>query len=305
MQLPDLKLGIIGFGEVGSGFARGLKESGLHNIVAYDKFWDTEPFGPLIQKRAREAGVKLVDDLGELAQNCNLLIVAVATSVAKEVALETSRWLKKGQLYVDVSSSAPALKKELHDIVTPTGCKFVDVAIVGPLPVYGHKVPMLACGDGAELFKELCSPYGMDITVIGKHPGQASAIKMFRSIFMKGIEALFLEMLLAAYKYNADEQVLASIAETLEKTPFIASANRYVTGDAIHAARRVHEMEGVISTLREMGIEPIMSEATKRRLEWSAGLGLKEYFGGQTPSSYKEVLAAIEKILAQRSAGSQ
>ncbi|MDN5343899.1 MAG: hypothetical protein PWQ18_10 [Clostridia bacterium] len=295
----ELTLGIIGFGEVGSGFARGLKESGLSDIIAYDKFWNTEPYGLLIQRRAEEYGCELVAGMGELIHRSKVIIAAVATSVAREVALAAAEFLQEGQVYIDVSSSAPALKREINDIITATGGKFVDVAIVGPLPVFGHRVPMLACGDGAGIFQQMLVPYGMDITVLGTTPGQASAIKMFRSIFMKGIEALFLEMLLAARRYNADEQVLASIAETLEKTPFVASANRYVTGDAIHAARRVHEMVGVIATLREMGIEPIMAEATRARLAWSASLGLKEYFGGQTPASYKEVLAAIEERLGK------
>jgi 3-hydroxyisobutyrate dehydrogenase-like beta-hydroxyacid dehydrogenase len=298
MEKRDRALGIVGFGEVGFGFAKGLKREGLHNILAYDKFWNQDPYSDLIQRRAEEAGVKLVPSIEEVVNGVESIFVAVATSVARDVALDARPYLRAGQLYIDVSSSSPRLKKELYEIIRLTGARFVDAAIVGPLPLYGHRVPTLACGPGAGEYKNLFGPFGMDITVIGDEPGQASAIKMFRSIFMKGIEALFLEMLVAAARYNVDKEVLESIAETLEKTPFVVSANRYVTGDAIHAARRVHEMEGVIETLVEMGLDPVMSLATKKKLEWSASLGLKEYFGGQTPASYKDVMKAIEERLS-------
>ncbi|CEP67017.1 Dehydrogenase, multihelical [Moorella glycerini] len=287
-------LGIIGFGEVGYSFAKGLKQSGLQDILAYDKYWNQPPYSELIQKRAREAGINLVTEIKELVEKSGIIIAAVATSVAKEVAIEVAKWLAEGQIYIDVSSSSPALKKELNNIILTTGSKFVDVAIVGPIPLFGHKVPMLACGTGAEIFKENFSKYGMDITVIGKTPGQAAIIKMLRGVLTKGMQALFLEMLHATHKYGIDEQMLNSIADTFSKETFIQTANRFVTTVSIHAARRADEMDEVIRTLKEIGIEPIMTEATKKRLEWCANLGLKEYFQGKTPASYKEVLNAIQ-----------
>jgi hypothetical protein len=61
----------------------------------------------------------------------------------------------------------------------------------------------------------------------------------------------------------------------------------------VHGERRAREMEEVAATLREIDIEPIMAEAIVRRMDWSAGLGLKQIFHGEAPKSYREVVEAI------------
>src|SRR5262249_27145636 len=64
---------------------------------------------------------------------------------------------------------------------------------------------------------------------------------------------------------------------------------------AVHGERRAREMEEVAETLRSLDIEPIMAEATARRMDWSARLGLKARFGGEAPRSYREVVEAAGK----------
>ena len=61
----------------------------------------------------------------------------------------------------------------------------------------------------------------------------------------------------------------------------------------VHGERRAREMDEVAATLRGLGIEPMMAEATVRRMDWAAGLGLRERFLGQFPKTYQEVLDAI------------
>jgi hypothetical protein len=43
-----------------------------------------------------------------------------------------------------------------------------------------------------------------------------------------------------------------------------------------------------------MGVEPIMAEATARRQDWSAALGLRSLFGPEGPQTVDEVLRALE-----------
>jgi 3-hydroxyisobutyrate dehydrogenase-like beta-hydroxyacid dehydrogenase len=190
------------------------------------------------------------------------------------------------------------VKEQISDIVEKTRAAFVDVAMMGAVPIFLHRVPMLASGNGATLFKERMEPFEMRVTCIGDRPGQASAIKMFRSIFMKGLFALLLETLNATHRYNVDDAVLQSIAETMEKNSFLETVRLVVTRGVIHAERRAHEMEEVIKTLEGIDVPPTMSEATKEKLYWCTNLGLKEYFGGETPQSLSEVLNAIDEKLA-------
>ncbi|HHY47970.1 MAG TPA: NAD(P)-dependent oxidoreductase [Firmicutes bacterium] len=291
----SLRLGFIGFGEAAFHIAQGLREEGFTTISAYDKFWNTEPYATQISRRVQESGVELLHNLPDLVRACDMIISATSGRVAAQVAQEAAPFLRPGKIFVDVNAASPKTMEDVSSIVEPTGARFVDVAMMGPLPVYKHRVPMLACGSGADGFRELLSPYKMRIQVVGRHPGMASAIKLFRSIFMKGIAAILIETLVASRRFQVESLIMDSIRETMEETSFANLVNRFVCGTAIHSDRRVHEMEDVIATLDSLGIDSGMSRATKEKLAWVNALRLKDTFGGETPSSYQEVLDAIDR----------
>ena len=82
------------------------------------------------------------------------------------------------------------------------------------VPGKGHKVPMLFAGAAAGEVADKLTPFGMRIEVVGDTIGQASTIKTTRSVFMKGIEAILCESLVAAHRAGVHERVLASIQTT-------------------------------------------------------------------------------------------
>lgn len=122
--------------------------------------------------------------------------------------------LCEGKIYADVSASTPAVKEKIWEAVRDTGVKFVDAAMLGSLPKDKHQVPITASGNGADTLKEMMTPYGMKITTAGEKAGAASAIKLVRSIYMKGIASLMIEMLQAADAYDVSEEVVSSIAKS-------------------------------------------------------------------------------------------
>ena len=166
---------------------------------------------------------------------------------------------------------------------------------MGPVPGNGHKVPMLASGAGAELFVEKMKPFGMNLTWLDGPAGKASASKMFRSIFMKGFVTLLLETVVAGHQYGIEDDVLASIEETLTAGPFMNIANGLIARGVIHAERREHEMDEVIATLKSLHVDSIMSEATKTKLRWCVDLKFKECFKGVPPKDYHEIFAVLEQ----------
>ena len=123
--------------------------------------------------------------------------------------------------------------------------------------------------------------------------GRAAAVKMFRSVVYKGLEALILECVLGASQYGAEERVFASLNESFPGVDFEKLAHYMIGRVAIHGGRRAREMEEVANTLRELGIEPIMAAATARRMDWAAGLDLRSRLGGEFPKTYQEVLDLI------------
>jgi hypothetical protein len=98
---------------------------------------------------------------------------------------------------------------------------------------------------------------------------------------------------MGASRYDADERVFASLAETFPGIEWGKLAD-YMVGRVVeHGVRRAREMEEVARTLLDSGIEPIMAEAIARRQEWGGNLNLLSVFAGQPPKSYREVLRAI------------
>jgi 3-hydroxyisobutyrate dehydrogenase-like beta-hydroxyacid dehydrogenase len=187
------------------------------------------------------------------------------------------------------------LKQSIARVIQASGARFAEIAMMAPVPPYGHKVPMLAGGDGAQDFVAALAPFGISAEIVSREVGTAAATKMFRSIIVKGLEALLTECVLGASRYNADERVFASLAETFPAINWKELADYMVGRVVVHGERRAREMEEVAATLREIDIEPIMAEAIVRRMDWSVELGLKQIFQGEAPQSYRHVVDAATK----------
>jgi 3-hydroxyisobutyrate dehydrogenase-like beta-hydroxyacid dehydrogenase len=289
-----MKIGFIGFGGAGYGLAKGLTGAGIEAVHFYDRMQETQPYAEVIKRHAAEIGARRAESLEELLSLVEVVISCVTGAMAVSVAEEAAPFLGASHLYADVNTAAPHVKETVAGIVEKTGAAFVDAAMMGAIPAFLHRIPILASGGGAGRFKDCMVPYGMNISPIGAKPGQASAIKMFRSIFMKGLLSLFLETLTATHHYGVDEMVLGSIAESLDGIPFLETARQQMTKGSVNAERMAHEMEEVIATLEELGVPAEMSRASREKLLWCAGLGLRERFGGELPSTLAEVLQAME-----------
>ncbi|MEJ2056711.1 MAG: NAD(P)-binding domain-containing protein [Desulfofustis sp.] len=273
-----MKLGFIGFGGAAYGLATGLAENGLIELSFFDSQQDSTRTGPLIRQRAAETGIQQRKSLADLAKNTDVIVSCTTGSAALAVARQVSRYLQPGQLYVDVNTASPEAMEDAGRAIESSGAQFADVAMLGAVPAFLHKVPCLASGNGAELFKTLMLPHGMEIAVVGSRPGQASAIKLFRSIFMKGFLALLLEMLNASHRFQVDSIVLDSLAQTMEKNDFLETVRLQLAKGVINAERMQHEMETVEQALKDSGLSATMSAATKKTLAWCNSLGLAERF---------------------------
>ena len=292
----ELTIGFVGFGEAGFNIAKGLKSAGLTRISAFDINRDTPGLGEKIRQRAAETGTPLVDSAKDLACAAEILFSTVTCARSLEAARQTAPFLQPRHIYADLNSVSPALKQEIEGVITASGAGFVEAAVMSPVPPHGHRAPMLLGGKAASRFAELMTPYGMRLEVISEKVGAAAAAKMFRSIVVKGLEALMFECVLAAAPYGADERVFSSLSESFPGIDWQKLANYMVGRVVVHGERRAREMEEVAQTLRTLGIEPIMAEAAARRQEWCAELGISSAFGPDGPKTYREVLEAIPTL---------
>jgi 3-hydroxyisobutyrate dehydrogenase-like beta-hydroxyacid dehydrogenase len=281
-----MKIGFVGFGEAAFHIAKGLEQS----VTAFDINVTDK-----VRQRARETGTRLVESNRELVESCEIIMSAVTADQALIAAQQNVPYLRAGHIYADLNSVSPGSKQSIARVIESSGAQFAEIAMMAPVPPYGHKVPMLAGGSGAPAFVEKLAPFGISAEIVSREVGTAAATKMFRSIIVKGMEALITECVLGATRYNADERVFASLAESFPGLDWKKLAN-YMVGRVVeHGERRAREMEEVAATLREIDVEPIMAEAIVRRMDWSVEAGLKQIFGGEAPESYREVVEAATK----------
>lgn len=288
-----MNIGFIGYGEAAFNISLGLGREGILGIRATDAMMNHEVMGKQVHNRAEEAGVTLVNTNKEIAEWADIIFAAVPSSFTMDVCNDIKECLRPGQLYVDVSASTPATKENIWAAIKDTGVLFVDAAMLGSLPKDKHQVPITASGNGAAKFHEIMTPYGMKITLAGEKAGAASAIKLVRSIFMKGIASLMIEMLQAGDAYGVAEDVVASIAKSMDGIPFTSHLDRLVTGSALHCTRRAAELKGSVAMLEEAKLSPEMTVATKHRLEALEPYEFAKRYVESKPNGWQDIIEAI------------
>jgi 3-hydroxyisobutyrate dehydrogenase-like beta-hydroxyacid dehydrogenase len=291
------RIGFVGFGEAGFHIAAGLRKAGIEEISAFDINSATPGLGEKIRQRAAETGTQLVDSNGvQLADLSDIILSTVTSDQALTAARQTAVGLDSEHLYADLNSVSPSLKQSIDRVITATGARFAEVAVMSPIPPYEHRAPMLIGGAGGADFIKAMKPFGMQMEYTSAKVGEAAATKMCRSIVVKGMEALLTECVLGSSRYGAEERVFKSLAETFPGLNWSEMATYMVGRVVVHGERRAREMEEVAETLRSMGVEPMMAEATVRRMDWSAQLGLKELFRGEAPATHREFADAIAEL---------
>ncbi len=286
-----MQLVLIGFGEAAYNIAIGLKSEGLTDIGAYDVNATNPQLGEMIQKRAKEADVKLFDSLENAYQSGKFIASLTSAKVAVNVAESIIPHLTEKQVYVDMNSAAPTIKADIARIPHAEGVKFCDAAVMGTVPGNKHKVPMFLAGEGAKDFEREFSQYGMKLTVLDAEAGGASAIKMFKSVVMKGIPQLMFESFEAAQNYGVLDTLVKSLSSSINGKTVEQLADNFIARTMIHASRRSAEMKDVVATLESLGVDASMSKATVHKLDHMAEQNWVNKLGaGGDKMDYKEAM---------------
>jgi 3-hydroxyisobutyrate dehydrogenase-like beta-hydroxyacid dehydrogenase len=279
---------MIGFGEAAMAFA-GDDARGIWAVCAFDSKTD-EP-GQWAQKRADydRMDVDGAATLGDALAGGSLILSLVTAGQALAAARQAARVLSSGALYLDMNSVAPATKQAAAAVIGAAGGQYVDVAVMAPVHPARRAAPLLVSGPAAgEAAAALATLGFTDVTVVGDAVGQASAIKMIRSVMIKGLEALAAECAVAAHRAGVLDEVLASLGS--EWPGNIAYRLERMTS---HGRRRAEEMAEVSATLRALGVAPAMASATQG---WQQRLGALDIPAAADAATR---LAAIDHGLAR------
>ena len=259
------RIAVVGFGEAGSILGEDLSAAD-REVCTYDILLDAPASrGPLLEK-ARRADVQTADSLKAAVADADLVISAVTAASSAAVAQDAGKAMHAGQIFLDINSCSPETKRSNAAAVQISGADYVEAAVMAPVPPQRLKVPMLLGGHRASDLAPVLRALGMNATFISAEIGVASAVKMCRSVVIKGLEALALESMLAARRFGAEQEVLASLQGTFPQMGWQDKLPDYlISRVAEHGRRRAAEMREVAHTLQEVGIEPTMALATAAR----------------------------------------
>jgi 3-hydroxyisobutyrate dehydrogenase-like beta-hydroxyacid dehydrogenase len=257
------KLCFIGFGEAGQAFASGLREAGVETMAAWDILFP-EPAGQKLRAAADAIGVRAGTSASDAVHGADIVISAVTAASSLEAAQSVRPHLRDAQYFLDINSVSPGRKQETAKLLANVG-RYVDVAVLAPVHPARHRTPLLLAGPHAEAINPALAAMQMRASVAGPEVGSAAAIKMVRSVMIKGIEALTLECFLAASRAGVVEEVAASLTNNYPTLDWAKIIEYNIERMANHGIRRAAEMDEVADTLRELGVDPLMATATATR----------------------------------------
>jgi len=267
---PIRRIALIGFGEVGGIFGHDFAAAGL-DISTFDIVLNAEPLRSAMLARAKSGNVRACDTLEGAVHRANLVISAVTASSAAGVARSAAPFLRRGQIYLDLNSVSPETKREIARTLSESPAAFVEAAVMAPVSPQRLKVPMLLGGANAATAAERLQAIGMNVKPISDRIGVASAIKMCRSIIIKGLEAITVESMFTARRYGAEKDVLESLAATYPGMGWNGTLPDYlISRVAEHGKRRAAEMHEAAQAVADAGLEPLTSLATAQRQDWLA-----------------------------------
>jgi 3-hydroxyisobutyrate dehydrogenase-like beta-hydroxyacid dehydrogenase len=285
--------GIIGFGAVGSTFARHINNEAGCPVKVTDLLLNEQPLPDHVRRRLVGSTVQIVPDICTLVSNCDVVLSVVTPSAAAKVArLAATEW-RKG-VFIDFNSVSPSEKREMSTFFQRDS--YVDGCILGSIEAEGAGASLALAGRRSPYAHIRLSRARFRSSLVGSEVGAASALKMCRSIFMKGIECLLLETLLAAARFNLSNQVLQSIEDTLSSYNIRSLVNMLVTTHAPHCGRRSEEMQRAVDMLNALGLPALMSEAARDFLNASRKSGLPAHFNHQSPKEQNAVVDFLTRF---------
>jgi 3-hydroxyisobutyrate dehydrogenase-like beta-hydroxyacid dehydrogenase len=264
----------IGFGEAGQAIAAGLREAGVARIAAWDILFP-QASGEKLKAAAAAIGVRCASSAADAVRDADVVISAVTAAASVEAAQSVKPHLAGKPFFLDINSVSPGRKQETAKLLG-AAARYVDVAVLAPIYPARHQTPLLLAGPHAEAVAPTLAALGMCATIAGSEIGAAAAIKMVRSVMVKGIEALTLECFLAAARAGVVDEVAASLKNNYPGLDWAKVIPYNLERMASHGERRAAEMEEVAATLRELGIEPLMTAATVKRQREMGQIGTQQ-----------------------------
>jgi 3-hydroxyisobutyrate dehydrogenase-like beta-hydroxyacid dehydrogenase len=279
MTMKLTQLGMVGYGEVGKIMAAGLKAR-MDGVHVWDLKFADEKAKTSELAHAKNAGIDAVNSMQALCQASNFILSAVTASQTLAVAQAAAQHIQAGSVFLDFNSASPGTKQQAAKLIEAAGAHYIEAGVMTSIPPYGIRVPMLLGGALAASIAPQLITFGMDTKAVSADIGVASAIKMCRSVMIKGLEALVIESYATARKYGVEDHVIPTLAETFPSIDWQQTGTYFFSRVVQHGKRRAEEMREAANTVQEAGFEPFMASAIAQKHDWVANLARDGVFDG-------------------------
>jgi 3-hydroxyisobutyrate dehydrogenase-like beta-hydroxyacid dehydrogenase len=281
-----MRIGFLGFGEVGQRFAADLRASSAELVLgAYDLAIHQAVAGEGMRRHAAANGVEACAGAAALAGSSELIFSAVTADQTGAAARSLCARPLDGAWVIDLNSAAPATKIECAATIAAAGGRYVEAAVMTSVPPHGMRVPMLLGGTHAAAGERVLRELGFSAQAVSADFGIASAIKLCRSVMIKGLEALVIESFSAARKLGVEQQVLDSLTETYPQFDWEKQGDYLFSRVIQHGKRRAEEMRASASMIDATGVGGVMAAAIAQRQAGVAQLRAADAF--EDPATLK------------------
>lgn len=275
-----MKIAFIGFGEAARAFHDSLTvKDGAIGFSAHDVLFGREGAGGSCARAAEERGVAVEETVGGAVASADWIISAVTADQSLEAARSAAGHARQGQTYFDINSVSPGRKRESAGLLTQAGARYIDMAVMAPVKPRGHRTPVLLAGPLEPAALRRVEALEFDFDLVGPEAGAATAIKMVRSLFVKGLEAITVEAMLAASASGCLDHVLKSLEKSYPGLGWPGFAEYNIERMLKHGARRAAEMRESAATLDGLGLHGDLARAIAEAHDFMGALPERDISG--------------------------
>jgi 3-hydroxyisobutyrate dehydrogenase-like beta-hydroxyacid dehydrogenase len=203
------KLGFVGLGVMGGGVARRLLAAG-HELHGWNR--TPEKAAPLVAE-----GLVLEESPRAVAEQADVVFTMVTNVPALRAVAEGEdgiiAGLGPGKVWVDMTTAAPVVSRELAERVQETGAEMVDAPVSGSVSTLEEGRLSIMVGGNEETFRRvepILLDIGPKVTRVGDN-GQALLLKIAINLSLHVQMVAFCEGLLLAEKDGIDREVALDV----------------------------------------------------------------------------------------------
>jgi 3-hydroxyisobutyrate dehydrogenase-like beta-hydroxyacid dehydrogenase len=292
-----MHIAFVGFGEAARAFVQSLAQTGIQakqglKFTAFD-ILDS----PAMAQAMADHGVARADDPAGAIAGADWIISAVTADQSLIAAQSAAAHIEQGQVWIDINSVSPDRKKDTAAVIEAQHGTYLDMAVMAPVHPRGHSTPVLIAGTSALDMGRMLGDLGFDLDVVSETPGEATAVKMGRALFVKGLEAITVECALAAAASGVYDRVIPTLERSYPGLGWPDILNYNFERTLRHGTRRAAEMRESGATLDALGLTGGLAREIAAVQDKMGALPETAL-----PKDAPELITAIAKIATSRGA---